>query len=220
MPKAPVFTIKAGRDATATTEVKKSRFIARLAPATTPEDARAIIDEEKRAYPDARHHCSAFVLESNGATLNTHSSDDGEPSGTAGAPILEVLTGANLINVVAVVTRYFGGTLLGTGGLVRAYAGATQQALTAARADLSLVRLVDLPRFTAIIPLEHAGRTEAEIRNRDWRVLGAVWAGNLTIDFATPIGDEGEVAPLIAALTCAEPQVSRTGTIRQQVTVS
>lgn len=106
---------------------KKSRFIATVRPVATEEEAVAFIDEMKKKYYDARHNCSAFVIGSKGEL--TRSSDDGEPSGTAGRPMLEVLTGSGIRNIAAVVTRYFGGVLLGTGGLVRAYSGAVKMAL-------------------------------------------------------------------------------------------
>ena len=110
---------------------KKSRFIANVFPVDTEETAAAIIEEQKKKYWDARHNCYAYAIGPNGEF--TRCSDDGEPSGTAGRPILEVITGAGLHNVLVVVTRYFGGTLLGTGGLVRAYSGAAQAGISASR---------------------------------------------------------------------------------------
>lgn len=106
---------------------KKSRFIASIAPAGSEEEALAFIESVKKRHYDARHNCPAFIIGRNREL--TRCSDDGEPSGTAGKPILEVLLGAELTNTVVVVTRYFGGTLLGTGGLVRAYTQAVQEAL-------------------------------------------------------------------------------------------
>lgn len=106
---------------------KKSRFIATIRPVSSEEEAAAFIEEMKKKYYDARHNCSAFVIGSKGEL--TRSSDDGEPSGTAGRPMLEVLTGSGIRNIAVVVTRYFGGVLLGTGGLVRAYSGAVKMAL-------------------------------------------------------------------------------------------
>lgn len=101
---------------------KRSRFLAHLAPAADEEAARAVIEAARRAHHDARHHCSAFVLGPDRRT--ERSNDDGEPAGTAGSPMLDVLRGSGLTDVVAVVTRWFGGTLLGTGGLIRAYSDA------------------------------------------------------------------------------------------------
>ena len=106
---------------------KKSRFIANVRPVESEAEAVAFIDEMKKKYWDARHNCSAFVIGTK-AEL-TRCSDDGEPSGTAGRPMLEVLTGSGIRNIAVVVTRYFGGTLLGTGGLVRAYTQAVKEGL-------------------------------------------------------------------------------------------
>ena len=106
---------------------KKSRFIATVQCVETEEEAIAFIEEVKKKYWDARHNCSAFVIGSR-AEL-TRCSDDGEPSGTAGRPMLEVLLGEGIRNVAVVVTRYFGGVLLGTGGLVRAYTQAVKAGL-------------------------------------------------------------------------------------------
>ncbi|MCI8799899.1 MAG: YigZ family protein [Lachnospiraceae bacterium] len=106
---------------------KKSRFIATLRSCESEEEAIRFIEETKKRYWDARHNCYAFIVGSRGEL--SRCSDDGEPGGTAGRPMLEVLTGAELRNVAAVVTRYFGGVLLGTGGLVRAYTQAVKEGL-------------------------------------------------------------------------------------------
>lgn len=108
--------------------VVNSRFIANLAPVNSVEGARAIIAEVKKLHPTASHHVPAFVI-GHGKSVITHCSDDGEPSGTAGRPALAVLQGSGLGNVVVVVTRYFGGTKLGTGGLVKAYGDAVREVL-------------------------------------------------------------------------------------------
>lgn len=106
---------------------KKSRFIATLKKCGSEEEAARFIEEIKKKYWDARHNCSAFVIGGPGGTARC--SDDGEPSGTAGRPMLEVLTGEGLVDTAVVVTRYFGGVLLGTGGLVRAYTQAVKEGL-------------------------------------------------------------------------------------------
>ncbi|WP_251491719.1 YigZ family protein [Otoolea muris] len=106
---------------------KKSRFIATVRPVETEEEAAAFIAEMKKRYWDASHNCSAFVIGEENPL--TRCSDDGEPAQTAGRPMLDVLLGAEVYNVCAVVTRYFGGTLLGTGGLVRAYSKAVREGL-------------------------------------------------------------------------------------------
>lgn len=106
---------------------KKSRFIADVFPVSTEEEALEVLEKVKKQYWDARHHCWAYVIGEQ--QVQERCSDDGEPSGTAGKPILEVIRGQKLHNVLVVVTRYFGGTLLGTGGLVRAYTQASQEGL-------------------------------------------------------------------------------------------
>lgn len=110
---------------------KKSRFIATVRPIETEEEAVAFVNEMKKKYWDARHNCSAFVIGSRQEV--TRCSDDGEPAQTAGRPMLDVLLREGITNVAVVVTRYFGGVLLGTGGLVRAYQSATQAGLAASK---------------------------------------------------------------------------------------
>lgn len=108
---------------------KKSRFIATFRPVKSEVEALAFIDELRKKYWDASHNCFAWIIGKNGE--EKRASDDGEPSQTAGKPMLEVLEREKIINVCVVVTRYFGGTLLGTGGLVRAYSGAVKVGLEA-----------------------------------------------------------------------------------------
>lgn len=114
---------------------KKSRFIANIYHVESREEAEEKIKEVKKKYYDARHNCSAYrVLD--GENVIEKSSDDGEPSGTAGGPMLNILQKNNICNVVVIVTRYFGGILLGTGGLVRAYSDATQEAIKKCKINL------------------------------------------------------------------------------------
>ena len=110
------------------TTVLNSRFIATLAPVFSVDEAKAFIARVRAEFPSASHHVPAFII-GHGASLITHCSDDGEPSGTAGRPALAVLSGSGLGDAAVVVTRFFGGTKLGTGGLVRAYSDAVRQAL-------------------------------------------------------------------------------------------
>ena len=113
----------------AETEVRKSRFIAVAAHAGTREEALAVVEEARVAHPEARHHCWAYVLGAPGAATNAAMNDDGEPSGTAGRPILGVIQHKDMGDVLVMVVRYFGGVKLGAGGLVRAYAGAAESVL-------------------------------------------------------------------------------------------
>ncbi|MEL7975020.1 YigZ family protein [Isoptericola sp. F-RaC21] len=144
--------------------VKKSRFLAHLAPARSIEEADAVVARLRKEHWDARHHCTALVVGTHAD--QQRSSDDGEPSGTAGVPMLEVLRRRGLTDVVAVVTRYFGGVLLGAGGLVRAYSGAVAEALDAAAAQGALRRRELLTEVTVDVPHADAGRVDHLLR--DW----------------------------------------------------
>ena len=126
---------------------KKSRFIALCAHAETEEQALKIISDEKKKYPDARHHVWAYVIRKNNLTRY---SDDGEPQGTGGVPVLSVINGRGLCDCAVVVTRYFGGTLLGRGGLVRAYSGAA--ALAADGAGIKELRMFSPCAVSATYP--------------------------------------------------------------------
>lgn len=129
--------------------VSNSRFIATVAPVSSIEEARAFIAAIRSDMPDASHHVYAYIIGS-GATTTLGMSDDGEPSGTAGRPVMAVLQGSGLGDVALVVTRYFGGTLLGTGGLVRAYSDA-------ARAVLAIVpRKQKIERCTLLVNVPYA----------------------------------------------------------------
>ena len=154
-------TLSRGEQPQVDLEVKRSHFLGRAERIDDEEAARAFIARIRAARPDARHHCSAFVVDAPGARPVERSNDDGEPSGTAGQPMLEVLRGTGLTNTTVVVTRYFGGTLLGTGGLVRAYSRATAQALAAA----TRVRLERRHLWELRTPVSQAGRLEAGLRN-------------------------------------------------------
>jgi len=110
-------------------KIKKSRFIATVAPAAAPEAAKMFIDQVKAEFADATHNCWAFLTGAPGSTAQIGMSDDGEPHGTAGRPMLNILLYSGIGEIAAVVTRYFGGIKLGTGGLVRAYSGMVQRAI-------------------------------------------------------------------------------------------
>jgi len=148
MPAAPDLTPDRVRSVsgltTASILILGSKFLTALAPAETEADAEELLNLRSRRYPDASHHCWAIRVGRPGELLE-RSADAGEPSGTAGRPILDALRGARLENVVCVVSRYFGGTKLGTGGLVRAYADAANAAIAEATCvDRTVVRVVAL----------------------------------------------------------------------------
>lgn len=184
------------RDAEAEIEVKRSRFLCTLSRVESEAAARAVVDRLRRQHWDARHHCSAFVVGPPPMPVE-RSSDDGEPAGTAGAPMLDVLRGQQVSDVVAVVTRWFGGTLLGAGGLVRAYGDAVRLALdTAGTLRRSLVR-------EHLLELDHAdaGRVESELRARGVAVLDTAYGARVELTLGVPPEEEPRLAALLAGLT-------------------
>lgn len=170
-------------------EISRSRFLTRLERVETEAAARAVIAAARAEHPRARHHCSAFVLGPDGRVQR--SNDDGEPSGTAGAPMLDALTGSGLSDVVAVVTRYFGGVLLGAGGLTRAYRAAVAEAV---RVAVPVRR--GLCRALAVTSAyDVAAQLEAEARRRGWSVGAAEYGDAVT---RTYLIAEDQLAPLAA----------------------
>ena len=161
-------------------EIKKSRFLTTLARTDSPEQARALIDAVKAEHPQARHNCSAYLIDPPDAAPLQHSSDDGEPSGTAGTPMLEALRASDTWNATAVVTRYFGGILLGGGGLVRAYSTSVSEAV--ARAPIAYLVGRDVLE-TSLSPAD-AGRIEAELRGRGATILDTIWGTDVTVRVA------------------------------------
>lgn len=133
------------------TLVERSRFVCTLGPAATAEEAQRIRRATASEMPDADHHCWAFVAGAPGTTRHVGANDDGEPRGTAGRPMLTVLLHSGVGEIVAVVTRYFGGVKLGTGGLVRAYSGAVQGAL----ASLPRRERVAVAEFVLTVAYSH-----------------------------------------------------------------
>jgi uncharacterized YigZ family protein len=191
------------RAATAEIEVRRSRFRCRIERAGDEDAARAVVERARREHWDARHHCSAFVLGPGGTVQR--SSDDGEPSGTAGAPMLEVLRGRQVSDVVAVVTRWFGGTLLGAGGLVRAYGDAVRAGLDEAGV---LTRRLST-RYDVRAGHAVAGRLESDLRGRGVHVLGVDHAEQATLHLAVPAGQD--LAALLAELTGGSGTADRVG---------
>ncbi|WP_228551352.1 YigZ family protein [Mumia zhuanghuii] len=160
------------RDAEVTIEVKGSRFLGWVRRVESEEEARAYVAQARRQFFDARHHCSAFVIGADGALQR--SNDDGEPSGTAGAPMLEVLVRREVRDVVAVVTRWFGGTLLGAGGLVRAYSETTAAALDEAGVVRRELRVL----LTLEVAHAEAGKVENEMRARGVEVVDVAYGAD------------------------------------------
>jgi len=177
---APASYLTIARAGAVETEVKRSRFCCRLRRVDDEDQARAVVDEARRQRWEARHHCSAFILGPAGQTQR--SSDDGEPAGTAGAPMLEVRRGRGVSDVVAVVSRYFGGTLLGAGGLARAYSDAVRAALD----DVGVVRRRRMRLLDVTAEHADAGRLEHDLRARGVVVEGVTYAERATLRIAVP----------------------------------
>jgi uncharacterized YigZ family protein len=154
------------------TEVRRSRFLCAVAPAPDEETAREFIAERRRRYGDATHNCTAYMI---GDRLRK-ADDDGEPGGTAGTPMLDVLGRRGYADVVAVVTRYFGGILLGAGGLVRAYGGAVSETLDRA----PRVRMVPARVIGVTIGHAHAGRLGSDLRASPYAVRSVDYGAEVT----------------------------------------
>lgn len=149
----------------AQTEVNHSRFIAEVFPITSQEEARTLLKEQKKKYKDASHVVHAFVIGKNAEILGM--SDDGEPSGTAGRPVLDVLKGKECTNIMITITRYFGGVLLGTGGLVKAYGDAAKKVLETITTEL----LIDKTEFTLQISYDQYDLIKIMFKSLDVEVI-------------------------------------------------
>ncbi|TBT94406.1 YigZ family protein [Propioniciclava tarda] len=191
-------------------EVKRSRFLTTLARVDAEEAAREVIADVRRVHPAARHHCSAFIVEVEGAQHIERSSDDGEPSGTAGAPMLGVLRGSGVTQVVAVVTRYFGGVLLGTGGLVRAYSDAVAQALDAAPRVKPLLRV----RYSIEVGHGAAGRFQSVLRATGCTIESVDYSEFASITFVAP--ETCDVATVISVAAGGRLRPSRVGQFQSE----
>ncbi|MDH5784419.1 MAG: YigZ family protein [Chromatiales bacterium] len=155
------------------TEVKKSRFIARATKVCSREEAFAVVARARHDFPDARHHCWAYLLGNPQSAVNAAMSDDGEPGGTAGRPILNVIQHKGVGDLIVVVTRYFGGIKLGAGGLVRAYSGAAEAAMSILPLENTRVmqRATLTMDFSREQPLRHwLGQHQGEVQSVDYGV--------------------------------------------------
>ncbi len=163
-----------------------SRFIAAAGFAETVATAREFINVRRRLYPDASHHVYAFRA-GYGSSIQEGMSDDGEPSGTSGPPIMAVLRGSNLGDIVIVVTRYFGGTKLGTGGLVKAYGDAAKEIL----AVLPTKQKIEYSTFELIISYAFYGTATREIAAYEGKIVSENFAENIILTVSLP-ADKGD----------------------------
>lgn len=180
---------------------KKSRFIADVKPVHSEEEALEFVEGIRKKYWDARHHCFAYVLGERSQIQRC--SDDGEPSGTAGKPMLDVLLGEELHDTVVVVTRYFGGTLLGTGGLVRAYQGATKAGLEAS----TIITKCWGKKLKIGTDYTGLGKIQYILGQRGLSILDTIYTESVLIEVLVPQEEVGNVKAEIIEGTNAQAKI-------------
>ncbi|MBW8482550.1 IMPACT family protein [Actinomadura parmotrematis] len=195
-----MFTVRTG--GAAELQVRRSRFVCTLARVGDEAEAAAFVAGLRRAHREAAHNCSAYVVGERGEF--TRSSDDGEPAGTAGVPMLEVLTRRGLTGVAAVVTRYFGGVKLGAGGLVRAYG----QVVAAAVQAVGIAELV--PVVTVTVRLEHApaGRFLGDLHARGLQPTEVRYGADVQVDVPVALERAAEFAAWAGEATAGRARLS------------
>ena len=166
---------------------KKSRFIAEVYPIESEEQAAQILEETRKKYWDARHNCYAYCIGKKQELKRC--SDDGEPSQTAGKPMLDVLTGAGLCDTVVVVTRYFGGTLLGTGGLVRAYTAAAKAGVEASE----VIEKIPAVQFLVKVTYNQIGTLLYLLGQRGYSQLESEYAEDVSVRFLVPLTERASM---------------------------
>ncbi|MEV7802904.1 YigZ family protein [Microbispora sp. NPDC088329] len=186
-------------------EIRRSRFICALAPAASEQNAREFVAERRRLYADATHNCSAYVI---GEGVR-RADDDGEPGGTAGTPMLEMLTRRGFADVAAVVTRYFGGVLLGAGGLARAYGGAVGETLDRAE----VVEMVPASVVTVSVGHAQAGRLESDLRASPYALRGVDYGARVAFEVAVAEDRLPVFEEWIAAVTAGRAETALGGTV-------
>lgn len=194
--------------------IKKSRFIATVCEVKTEDEASNFIESVRKHYWDARHNCSAFQIGANGQIQR--SSDDGEPSGTAGRPILEVLKKRNLTNTAVVVTRYFGGIKLGASGLIRAYSHAATLALD----EASVVDYTPFTVFTATVAYPLVSTLERFAENEGILISDRAFAADVTFTLEVRQDRTDAVAESLTNVTNGRVNCKKTGTVVKPVPVT
>ena len=182
--------------------VSNSRFIATVAPAASVEEARAFIASIRAEMPDASHHVYAYII-GHGATTTLSMSDDGEPSGTAGRPVLAVLQGSGLGDVVLVVTRYFGGTLLGTGGLVRAYGDAAKAVLAIAPREQKIERCT----LAVTVPYAAYETVRRLVEAHAGSMVNETFAADVTLHVLLPMAEAEAFTEAVREATAGQVMV-------------
>lgn len=187
------------------TEVKKSRFIASLCPVGSEAEAKAFVERQRSRFPGANHHCWAFVASAPQALTGLGSSDDGEPSGTAGRPMLAVLAGAEVGQACVVVTRFFGGIKLGTGGLVRAYS----QAVRAVLEQTPLATLTPQAHYRLTYPYSLTAAVDALLNRFDVSRNDQQFTAQVRLQLSLPLGQESDFAAALIEQLHGQAEVER-----------
>ncbi|WP_408007864.1 YigZ family protein [Pseudalkalibacillus sp. A8] len=182
--------------------IQKSRFIAYIQRAKTEQDAQDFIQTIKKKHHDATHNCSAYLIGENDQIQKAN--DDGEPSGTAGVPMLEVLKKRKLKNTVVVITRYFGGIKLGAGGLIRAYGTSTSEGLNAT--GIVERKLMNIVAFRVNYSL--LGKFENEIRNSDYPLKGINYLDDVEFQVYVPVNERDTLIEWITDLSSGNVKIS------------
>ena len=186
---------------------KKSRFIATIRPVKTQEEALAFLEEMRKKYWDATHNCFAYVIGKKGELARF--GDDGEPAGTAGRPMLDVLTGEKLCDVCAVVTRYFGGTLLGTGGLVRAYSQSVQEGL---RQCILVTKRLGV-RLLVTCDYTDLGKIQYRIGQGNFGTLDSQYTDHVELTVLVPLDEKESFLASITEATAGRAQAREAGCV-------
>lgn len=187
-------------------EIKQSVFIGQAVRISSPEEADAFVKGVKAQYPDARHNCYAWIL-SNGVNMQKYS-DDGEPSGTAGMPLLSVLEKNGLTDCAVAVTRYFGGILLGKGGLVRAYTEAASSAVT----DAGVVKIIEGTEYKMTFGYDAFDKMSRHVTNNGWEIIGTEYAENIQMTILCPTNEAEEMIASIVDVSAGQIMPEKIGT--------
>lgn len=186
------------QEGAATLIEKKSKFLARVKPVQDVEEAEAFLGEIRKKHWNATHNVPAYIIGLKGEIQKF--SDDNEPGGTAGLPVLEALKARQVVNVAAVVTRYFGGTLLGRGGLIRAYGGAARRALLKA----GIVRMVPAVKVALTVDYVHSGKIQNELLTQGAALRDVEYLGQVTFYLLLALQEKERLRGLVRELTANE----------------
>ena len=201
-------------EATGEIVVKKSRFIANIFHVESEDEALSILERMRKQYWDARHNCYGYIIGKNKELVRF--SDDGEPGGTAGKPILEVIKGRDLTDILVVVTRYFGGVLLGTGGLVRAYTDATIEGLS----NANLVIVTYMQKLGIEVDYNTIGKLKYVLSTDGIMICDETYTDKVSVVIAIPIEDTDRVTDKLVDVTGGRAVISKLSKIYMGLSIS